>query len=77
MKANKNHLIGRTITAVDMRPFPDGRGGTAHDPVITLDNGRVLWFVVDETEVGEYGVCVYISVRAVGGKAHGTKSTKS
>lgn len=61
MQANKKHLIGRTIVDVDFRPFPDGQGRTAHNPILTLDNGRKVWFVTEETDVGEYGVTVCIS----------------
>lgn len=49
-------LVGRAIVAVELRPFTDGRGGTAYDPVITLDNGARLTFSVAETAVGVYGV---------------------
>lgn len=62
--ARKSHLVGRTITAVEFRPFnatPDGKGGTAHNPRITLDNGRELFFLTEETEVGEYGTMICIT----------------
>ena len=50
-------LVGRKIVAFDARPFDDGRGGTAHDPCITLDNGAVLVFSVQELEhAAGYGV---------------------
>lgn len=55
---DKRSLVGRTITAVDYRPFSDGKGGMAHNPVIKLDNGREIYFLVEETEVGEYGVSI-------------------
>jgi hypothetical protein len=61
LKATRKDLIGRKIVAVNLRSFPDGKGGTATDPLLTLDNGRRIWFVVDETEVGEYGVCICIA----------------
>jgi hypothetical protein len=54
----KNALVGKRIVAVDWGPFPDGKGGTAHRPVLTLDSGRVLRFVVEETTVGKYGVAI-------------------
>lgn len=57
-RPTRKSLIGRTITDVKMNPFADGRGGTAHDPRITLDDGRVLMFVTEETDVGEYGVAL-------------------
>jgi hypothetical protein len=56
MKAKKTDLIGRRIVAVDFRPFDNGRGETADDPILTLDDGSKLCFIVQETEVGEYGV---------------------
>lgn len=52
-------LIGRTIRRIVLRPFGDeraGDGGIAYDPRIELDDGRGLAFLVQETEVGEYGV---------------------
>ncbi len=51
----KNSVVGRTIVGFDPGPFDDGRGGTAHDPVLMLDNGVRLAFVVMETE-SDYGV---------------------
>lgn len=68
MKATRQALIGRTITDVDFRPFAAGDGGEnsrnmgkAHNPRITLDNGRAMYFVTEETEVGEYGTQVCIT----------------
>jgi len=40
----------------DYRPFDDGRGYTVTDPVIRLEDGRRLYFLVEETETGQYGV---------------------
>lgn len=51
-------LAERKIVGLEMRPRPDGRGGTMHDPKITLDNGAVLYCVVEETDVGEYGIAL-------------------
>ena len=48
-------VVGRRITQVDMNAFDDGRGGTAHAPVVYLDNGARMTFVTEETETGEYG----------------------
>jgi hypothetical protein len=31
------------------------------DPVLTLDDGRRVWFVVEETETSEYGVDICVS----------------
>src|SRR5262245_11745721 len=62
MKATARDLIGRRITAVNFRPFRAGTAGnprgTAHDPIITLDNGVKLFFIAEETEMGEYGTCI-------------------
>jgi hypothetical protein len=54
---SKRQLVGRRI--VDFHPgvFDDGRGGTAHEPRITLDDGSQLYFIVEETE-GEYGIFI-------------------
>jgi len=62
MKATKRSLVGRKIVAVDWRKFGTGRPDlkTATDPVLYLDNGRAIRFVVIETEVGEYGVAIVI-----------------
>ncbi len=53
-------LVGRTIVAVDLRPFDGGSPQeirNCHDPVITLDNGAQLTFSVQETDSGDgYGV---------------------
>lgn len=49
-------LVGRTIVAFDRRPFDDGRGSLAYDPVLVLDNGAHVTFIVQETEAGTYGV---------------------
>jgi hypothetical protein len=54
--ANARLLVGRTITAFHLNSFSDGKGGTAHNPVLYLDNGAKLAFSTEETEVGEYGV---------------------
>ena len=62
MKANfdKRRVIGRKIVDVDLRPFqsdPRYPAERAHDVIFTLDNGAQISFVVEETEVGEYGIC--------------------
>lgn len=49
-------LIGKRIQDIDLRPFDDGRGGSAYDPVIILGDGTRIVFHVQETEVGQYGV---------------------
>lgn len=52
---SSRQLVGRRIVGFDPRPFPDDRGGVAHNPVIRLDDGSQLAFIIEETEHGEYG----------------------
>jgi hypothetical protein len=62
-------LIGRTIVAVDFNVFQTGVGQEkSTKPVITLDNGRKLLFVVSETESGEYGVEMHVTKKPEGTK---------
>ena len=58
MKWDYSHLIGRRIVSIDPRPFSNGRGpnGETTDPVITLDDGQRMFFFVEETEGGPFGV---------------------
>lgn len=51
-------LVGKTVARVDMNPFPDGRGGVAHSPVITFTDGSCARFVVEETDTADYGVAI-------------------
>jgi hypothetical protein len=48
--------MGRRIVGVRLNKFKDGKGGWATNPVLTLDNGLKVSFVVQETDVGEYGI---------------------
>lgn len=70
---NPKHLLGKTIAAVNMRPFNaelysalgkdlrEGQGRQAHDPLITFTDGSSIRFVTEETETGNYGTdVVYI-----------------
>lgn len=69
MKATKRQLIGRRIAAIDWnRTWDQQRGQFIARPLITLDNGRVLWFVTQESDNGDYGTTICIS-RAQGGTA--------
>ena len=61
MRATAKELVGRKIIAVNFRRFSDGKRGWAFRPLITLDNGRRIWFTAQETELGEYGVKIGIS----------------
>jgi hypothetical protein len=59
--ATKRQLVGRKIVDVDWGLFNTGVGRgkkTATQPRLTLDNGARVYFVVEETEVGEYGVTI-------------------
>ena len=60
MRVRSRDLVGRKIVGVRWNKFrshPDTNpNATAGAPHIILDNGSVLRFVVQETEVGEYGV---------------------
>jgi hypothetical protein len=49
-------LVGKTIVGLKQRPFRNGRGGYATNPVIRLSDGTELTFQVEETEQLEYGV---------------------
>ena len=61
MRAQKRHLMGRTIVAVEWNRFATGRGGPpTSDPILRLDNGTALGFVVEETEGGEYGIRIVL-----------------
>lgn len=67
MKATKRDLIGRRIVEVHFNRFasrPEVSGEVdACDPRIVLDNGRTLFFVTNETEIGEYGTTICINER--------------
>lgn len=54
-------ITGARIEAVHLRPFDNGRGGEGTDPVLQLSTGDSLSFVVDETDVGEYGVLLALT----------------
>lgn len=58
-------LKGRTIKEVRLRPFRDGRGGWATNPLIIFEDGSHLFFEVQETET-DYGVQLF---GVMGGKA--------
>jgi hypothetical protein len=59
----KTDLIGRKIVAVDWGRFATGQPQHPRttQPMLTLDNGRKLHFIVCETETGEYGVEMHIT----------------
>jgi hypothetical protein len=53
--ASSRLLVGRTITSVELHTRRTEQG-QIHDPVITLDNGAKVFFVVQETDEMEYGI---------------------
>jgi hypothetical protein len=55
LAVTKRTLVGRTIVGFEQRPFNNGRGGYATNPVIRLDDGTELTFDTEETERLVYG----------------------
>lgn len=53
-----NQIVGKTIVGFDAGPFDNGRGGTAHKPSITLNDGTTLLFITEETDVADYGTFI-------------------
>lgn len=49
-------IAGTKIQKIELNEFDDGRGDTAYNPVIHLEDGTSILFTVTETEIGEYGV---------------------
>lgn len=61
-------LVGRKIVGVDLHAFETEVAGAAvrdqkwtYHPTIVLDDGSLLYFRVDETETGEYGLTMFRS----------------
>lgn len=50
MTFNPNWIVGKTVERVEMFPFDDGRGGTAHRPVVFFTDGTKIFFAAEETE---------------------------
>jgi hypothetical protein len=72
--AQKRDLIGRTITAVNWGEHYDGqRNKWIHHPLLTLDDGRAIWFVVEESDTGTYGTEICISPKPKPVKKGATK----
>jgi hypothetical protein len=55
-QALNKKLKGKVIKAVELHPFPDGRGGTTTAPRLYFEGGARMGFVVDETDVDVYGI---------------------
>lgn len=45
---NPRWIVGKTIAAVDMRPF-ETESRKAHDPIITFTDGSQIQFLTEET----------------------------
>lgn len=55
--ATARALVGRRIQSVELNPFDPTNGQpAATDPAIYLDDGGALFFTVQETDTGEYGI---------------------
>ena len=62
LAAKRRDLVGRTITAVEGEAhWDDTRKRWIHQPTLTLDDGRAVWFVTEESDIGEYGTEICIS----------------
>lgn len=61
-KEAMQRLKNRKIVNIKMNKFKTGRGNeTSTDPHIYLDDGSFIWFVVEETDTGDYGIALCIS----------------
>jgi len=65
-KETARALRGRRIVRVEMRPFSTGvrLNPWSYAPRLTLDDGTLVTFSVDETEIGEYGISVNVHPKA-------------
>lgn len=60
----KPRIRGRKIVKIDWNEFNTGRQDShgklakSTDPKFYLDDGSILTFSVEETEIGEYGISV-------------------
>ena len=55
--ARRAWIEGKRVVTFSVYTFDDGRGGVAHAPKLVFDDGSELDFVVEETDVGRYGIC--------------------
>jgi hypothetical protein len=68
---NRKWVIGKTIAAVEMNAFDDGKRGKAFDPLFIFTDGSSMRVVTQETETGEYGVEPVYYPRAASDPSHG------
>jgi len=54
--ARRSWIEGKRVVTFNLYTFDDGRGGVAHIPQLVFDDGSELDFVVEETDVGSYGI---------------------
>jgi hypothetical protein len=58
-------IIGKRIARVLLRPFKTDNAGcpaeATYDPRIEFTDGTAMYFSVDETETGEYGVVPHLT----------------
>lgn len=69
LAATARAMVGRTIVRVELRPFDAEISGQRDDdpfatnPLVYLDDGTVLAFHTQETEVGDYGIGIWRNVQ--------------
>ena len=59
MLATRRCLIGKTIRDFELGKQPNGMGGVIYNPIITLDDGSLLSFLVEEAPDSACGYGVY------------------
>jgi len=67
IKETANLLRDKKIRSVRFQPFAEANGDKdpAMDPVIVFTDGSCMRFLVQETEVGEYGVKLIYPARGI------------
>jgi hypothetical protein len=55
---NPKWIVGKTVSAVELNRFGDGKGTVAHNPHIWFTDGSSIAFNTEETEIGEYGTTI-------------------
>jgi hypothetical protein len=55
---NPRWIVGKTVARVDLNPFDDGKGATAHAPVIYFTDGSSISFSTEETDMEGYGISI-------------------
>lgn len=60
LKWDKRRILGRRITRVEMNKFRDG-DAWAYDPIIYLDNGKIVRFEVKKTKTGKFSITLIVT----------------